>query len=291
MLPRSSGTTSELEEDRRTSSHHQGGVSKNEEDSFSSCSKKSTSSNYAIPYLFELITKKEWDTIRGCLMSSLAVSLCQERDNTNLSCLALALAYQAPLDIIEHMIQIDPSPLTSYACDDYGATPLHVGCLNGASLESLDLILRKYKHLVTMLDCDQRAPLHHAVEYACDCCGGNSTTLCDSSSTSDDLSCNSGSSIECEQEPGTTTRQSYSYCVRLLEMLCKAAPEVVHVQDNNGKGLTPLDIVQIYKAKRDPDSEEHKKLHSLYEVLRDTSILVYRTNKLFWEEEETRVEE
>ena len=211
-----------------------------------SCSSSSFSS-YLFPNLFEFIIDEEWDIIRECLKSTKAVLLCQERDDTNLSCLSVAIAYQAPLEIIKDMVQIDPSLLTYNGYDDYGATPLHVGCLNGASLETLDFILNRCKELATALDRDQRSSLHHATEYVCGCCSSDSSTSANESNSS-------------EQEEKPLRRRPYSYCISLLKMICKAAPEMVHVQDNIDNGLTPLDLIQLHKAAKIPGSEEYKKL-------------------------------
>ena len=122
-------------------------------------------------------------------------------------------------------------------------------------------------------------------EYVCDCC-------CSSSDSSASTSSTSSRSAEPVVVTGTTNTgqeekpsQSYSYCVSLLEMVCKAAPEMVHVQDNSSSdsGVTPIDIIQDCKAATAPDSEEYKKLHNLYKILNYTSMLVYRKSKLFWE--------
>jgi len=246
-------------------------------------SHSSSSSTPVLPYLFKLIRDKQWKKLRRILKSSpreKVESLCQERDETDLTCLSLALGHQAPLDIVQQIVSIVPS--MPALCDDYGANSLHVGCLNGMSLESLEFILREHKndHLLTSLDCDLRSPLHQAVEYI-------STKImasCDAvSSISAANTSNDGTSPGWHQGPPDIDGVSISYCVELLKMLCKAAPEMVHAQDFSG--ATPIDMIQLQKADcMDPLSERCKKLDAVYGVLKSASVELYRRKKETWEQ-------
>ncbi len=253
--------------------------------SSSSCSSSCSSSSSPLPYLFRLITHQQWKNIRTCLKSpKKAAVLCQERDKTNLSCLSLALGHRAPLDIIERMIEIDPS--LPKACDDYGANALHVGCLNGAPLESLDLIVRKYNELITTLDTDLRSPLHHAVELVC-------AKISSSYESCTDLARSSYSSQEGgEHRPLMDKKvakqvEDLTYCTNLLRMLCKSSPEMVYAQDRCGS--TPIDLIQLNKADLDSCSKQYEKLDVAYTVLKSTGVELYRRKKKMWEAESARL--
>jgi len=193
--------------------------------------------------LFDLIENQNWTKVRRCLKSSKGYALCQERDESNLTCLAMALACEAPISIIEQMVFIDESLTLSR--DSFGATALHVACLNGTKLECIRFLLKNYNQLGLELDNDLRTPLHHSVEYAMQL-GGESETYID-----------------------------------VIAELSEAAPEAVNMRDNMGD--TPLDLVQLMKIRTPDDSKDHKRLHIIYEQLRDTSIRLYLENKKQWE--------
>jgi ankyrin repeat protein len=195
------------------------------------------------PYLFSLITHQKWKSLSKSLKSSKAAKLCAERDDSNLTCLAMALGYQAPVEIIQAIIDVDRSLLSER--DMFGATSIHVACLNGTRCELINTLIRNEPSLTRERDYDQRAPLHHAVEYACQ----------------------SGDS-----------NKSYIDVVRTI---CQAAPEMVHYKDKAGE--TPIDLVQFTKAKYEESHQDYARLHSIYLILRDVSIKVYKANKIRWE--------
>jgi len=177
------------------------------------------------------------------LKSSKGFEFCQERDKSGLSCLAFALGNAAPTEVIQDMVSLDPSLAKS--TDMFGASSLHVACLNGASVEGVKFILSHYQELASQTDNDQRAPLHHAVEYACQ----------------------SGD-------------ERYSY-EDVIAFLCKAAPEMVNASDKEGD--TPIDLVQLVKVDITQKSREYARLHRIYALLRDTSVAMYREDKKRWE--------
>jgi hypothetical protein len=195
------------------------------------------------PYLFQLIENQKWSKLRRCLGSPRGPALCQEKDRSELTCLALALSYDAPLAVIQDLVSICPNLAT--AKDEYGATPLHLACLNGASFDCIMFMAQNYDESVRELDHDLRAPLHHAVEHA--------------------------------SQPG---QKDTSY-TQVIELLCKAAPELIHMRDSAGD--TPLDLVQIVKISTKISSAEYNRLHLIYEQFKKTSILVYRETTRQWE--------
>ena len=193
--------------------------------------------------MFQLIEKSKWKKIRRILKSSKAFEKLQERDSSNLTCLSFALGHGAPVEIIQQIVSIDISLVT--AKDVYGASSLHVACLNGAPLEAVQFLVSHFKGLGTMLDCDQRAPLHHAVEYAVQS-GDDQNTYMD-----------------------------------VIRLLCHKAPSMVHMNDLQGD--TPIDLVQLVKVNLIETSREYARLHRIYSLLRETSVSEYRKNKNRWE--------
>jgi len=246
--------------------------------------------------------------VRKCLKSTKAYNLCQETDETNLNCLTLAVSFMAPLDIIEDVHRIDPTLVLKR--DHYGAMALHTGCLNGASFEAIEFLLKIHQEAVKKLDLDQRSPLHHAVE--CACC-----TIVDGN---DNNNKNSNSSVEKEKKKkrkldagkssfrmtrnstsndyseeddsiliNSRHRQDLLEEVQVVAFLCDMAPEMVHTRDN--AGVTPTDLVQNVKFNTDPSSDNYFRLQRVYKVLRKTSIRIYKKNKELWEKEASLLKE
>lgn len=233
----------------RSTQQHVPMPSEDEQSQSNESKERSTSSSCSsekLPYLFELIQESDWKQIRKCLQSDDAYRLCRERDESNLSCLALAMAQNAPMDIIKEMVNIDPSLPSK--CDEYGATALHVGSLNGATFESIDYLLELNPDLALELDFDDRSALHHAVEYTC----------------------------------GDYTSEKLRN-VDVIRRLCEVAPEMVNAQDNIGG--TPIDLIQLIKIKLDTTSQAYIKLDQVYQYLKSVSVEVYRKRKKQWEAE------
>ncbi len=221
------------------------------------------------------------------------------------------------------MVKIEPSlPNLS---DDYHATALHVACLNGAQLKAINFIISKKVSLLRQLDVDHRSVLHQAVEHACDIIINPSfhdgSTINSSSFFSSTISGvqpkdsnrttkkkpslfvryskRSRSAIttksetkrqqeDVEDQSKTSSSSSSNNHVKVIERLCEVAPEMVHVQDKEGK--TPTDLVQLVKIGIDSEEspEEYEQLERIYEILRDTSIRLYKKNRRQWEQEVPR---
>ncbi len=202
------------------------------------------------PGLFVMISKRKWRKLLHLLKSNKqAPELLRERDESNLTSLALALGYQAPLQIIERMIELDPE--MAYKKDMFGATALHLACLNGSSMSSINLLILRHPDIAYEVDLDQRVALHHAVEYAC----------------SRDVS-----------HHDDYTHDTY---VDVIKMICDAAPDTLYWFDKSGE--TPIDMVQTMKSKCEVSSPMYEKLQLLYRELTDKSIALYMENKRRWE--------
>lgn len=191
----------------------------------------------------DLISNQNWDEVRKRLKSKKITKDLKESDASNLNCLGLALGYQAPIDIIQTMISVDRTLLRDR--DMFGAMPLHVACLNGTRFELIQALVQSDCSLAKELDNDQRTPLHHAVEYACQSGDGDNTYI------------------------------------DVIQMLCQAMPEMVNFPDRSDE--TPIDLVQYSKLKTRESSADYRRFHAIYCKLRHTSVQVYKENKKRWE--------
>lgn len=222
---------------------------------------------------FKLIHFKQWDEIKTLFRSSAGHSLYQQNKDTHginkITCLSMAVGVGAPLDVISAMVDADPNLAT--VRDEFGATVLHVGCLNGAGEETVSFILSKYPHLAEAVDCDERNALHHAIEWACLGKNGEKHIHSDDGSS---YAINDGSSevdVKLELQP----------YLNVIRILCKARPEMVHEKDHFNN--TPIDLVQHLKVKNPPASEEYRQLDLIYQVLDQTRNRFYMEEKRKWE--------
>ncbi len=204
-----------------------------------------TSSLSEEPKLFNLLEKRRWRKVRRALKSSGGLQHSQETDSTGLSCLGIALGFQAPVEIIKLLLSVNPK--LSKATDSYGATCLHIACLNGSSLDSIDYLLSNYPELVTIADNDQRVPLHHAVEFACQC----------------------------------NDSEDEGFYLELIQTVYLAKPEMIFYTDKDDD--SPLDLLQMFKTTC--DSSDHERLDEIYQVLRRYSVSQYKRAKQEWEDE------
>ena len=201
------------------------------------------------PFLFSIIAKRKWRKLAHSLQSRHAVQLISERDDSNLTCLSLALGYQAPIEIIDMMIKLDPQ--LAFRKDAFGATALHVACLNGASLDLVDLLLQQHDEIAYEVDFDNRCALHHAVEYACD------------------------------RDVIHHDDYTHDTYVDVIQNLCNSAPDMLYCYDNTGE--TPIDLVQRIKCKNESSGAMYEKLQLIYTALTEQSVKYYRETRRRWE--------
>ncbi len=270
---------------------------------------RSSSLDHGVPALFPLFRNADWKKLRSKLKDSEhCYSICQDTDDTKLSCLTLALVTPAPMDIMQRMLEIDPE--LPYNQDVYGATPLHLACLNGSSIEKIKAILAhkdqstyflpgssssstntssiSRENLASIVDKDRRSALHHAVEFTC-----NQSLLFYEKRTTppnplfswlERAGSNKSQSLSRIIYP--TFKVMRDYCLQLVEVLCEVAPEMIFKKCI--KGLTPIDIlhihkIRLYKKAQSEDIEENQFLREIYGILKQTSIQQYKKQKLQWE--------
>lgn len=193
------------------------------------------------PALFRLVEAQKWNKLRKVLRKN--EKNLTERDGSGLSLLGMALGFDAPMDIIKLILDMDRSQAS--ATDLFGATPLHIACLNGASHETISYLLQSRQGLTQLHDRDRRIPLHHMVECLC----------------RDEIDFTEG--------------------LHILKLLTSSYPDGINNTDRCDD--TPIDLVQVARMEEDPSSEEYERLTRIYRVLRSIGILVYRQQKMKWE--------
>ena len=187
-------------------------------------------------------------------------------DRTGLSTLAVAVSSYAPMDIITTLIEANP--VSASLVDQYGASPLHIACLNGTNLETFRLITEHDKEgTAGVPDNNNYTVLHHAVEHVC--------ILIEGRYFGEDQ-CMGGSEHTIESE-----HQDY---LEIIKDLCERYPRTVHIATFDN-GDTPLDIPQIMMMKRPckKNNHYHKRLEEVYRILKEASIRIYRAQKHHWE--------
>jgi hypothetical protein len=211
-------------------------------------------SSYKLKQMSSLILNEKWDEVRLKLKSSHGKDWTRVVDESGLCLLGMLLGSQAPKDIVELIILLNPGSI--YCRDKFGALPLHIGCLNGISSEVVQMIINiDNGYSARVVDEDNRTALHHAVELSC--------------------------ILSCKTEDSTQISLLYEESINIIEILLSIAPENVHVMSTKS-GDTPLDIPQKFILRR-KDMQESQ-IYEIYRLLKETSVALYLMNKRRWEE-------
>jgi len=170
------------------------------------------------------------------------IEMCKARDSTGLSLFGFAIASGAPNDVLDTILEVDPTQ--SYSADCFGATPLHIACLNGAPPRAIKYLIKIRGGLVKAKDIDSRVPLHHAVE----CLARDEISFHDA--------------IDC------------------IQRLFDADSTLIHATDKFSD--SPIDLVQIALMNIRKDTR-YDALYKLYNFLTELSIKEHKRKKLLWE--------
>jgi hypothetical protein len=197
--------------------------------------------------------QKKWRAVRKILKrmqrkrntageGDYSMSLIQQRDSTGLCFLSMCFGLEAPLDILFKISDLDPNQ--AYQLDIYGASAMHIACLNGVSLKCLSSSAMP-KSLVSVKDLDGSLPIHLLMV-----CLGNKE-------------------IELES------------AMDIVDWMIDIDPEIIFTQDNHG--YTPVDIVQHLRRKFYDSSKEYKQLKRMYGHLQQAYMKCWRMKKSTWE--------
>jgi hypothetical protein len=220
--------------------------------------------------MFDLIKKDKWEKVRKLLKGPTSTQLCTGTDSTGLSVLSMALGSGAPIDVVLLMLAARPS--ASLEPDEYGAIPLHIACLNGASSSIIKMLIdHDNRASVTIADADERVPLHHAVEFS---------ARLDDSMIHDQSRSSRSTGIEETLETGSTS--SFEEDLETIRVLCDVAPDMVHHQNRNND--TPMDVAHVIKAMANTEKKKAR-IDFVYEILTRASRSVYQKKKKMWEED------
>mmetsp|Transcript_8248 Transcript_8248/g.17453 ORF Transcript_8248/g.17453 Transcript_8248/m.17453 type:complete len:253 (-) Transcript_8248:57-815(-) len=113
--------------------------------------------------LEDLMNTRDWDTVRSLLNTHKGAKALKKSDNYDMPHLFLAIAQDAPADLLMKLVNINPTAVSH--ADEYCRLPLHIACSNGAPAEVIDVLLKKNNSTALCRDSDGRLPLHYAVEY------------------------------------------------------------------------------------------------------------------------------
>mmetsp|Transcript_24268 Transcript_24268/g.29852 ORF Transcript_24268/g.29852 Transcript_24268/m.29852 type:complete len:329 (-) Transcript_24268:94-1080(-) len=209
--------------------------------------------------VFTLIETGDWEKVRKVLKSRSGEKISRIVEDSGLTPLAMAIGSKAPADVVRLFIELNPSAVLQR--DIFGSMPLHLGCLNGISLEVMHMIYNVDNgHSARVPDQDNRSALHHAVEQVC---------MLMSRAYNTDASISSSISAQFEE------------AIEKIEFLLSIAPETLHYMAKK-TGDTPLDIPQIVKAGL--KINEHAHIDEVYQILHGASIHYYLQRKKEWED-------
>ena len=198
------------------------------------------------PYLFQYVVRKKWKKLCRLLKRKKGdyIEICKASDSTGLSLFGFAIASGAPNDVLDTILKIDPKQ--SHSADCFGATPLHIACLNGAPVRAIKYLIKIRGELVKAQDIDLRVPLHHAVECL----------------VRDEISFHDG--IEC------------------IQRLCDADSTLIHSTDKYSD--SPIDLLQgAISLMNIRQNKRYDALYKLYNFLTELSIKEHKRKKLYWE--------
>jgi len=242
--------------------------------------------------LVKAILLKRWNKVEQIVMSTGGELQVKEQLESGVTVLGIALSCDPPSEIIETMLKIES--INSLKVDNLGMLPLHLACINGASLECVRLVLENDGGACAQaIDNMKKAPLHYAMEYVCDP-SGNAFSADDYLEDASPMSMSNGtrSSSLKEKPPGagagnnsnssimTMTQDKFHEQLEVLQMLLMASPDIVMYSDATGR--TPIDILQDCKADSKKGSR-WERADICCDILRKVAVREYREQKLVYE--------
>ncbi|GFH52655.1 predicted protein [Chaetoceros tenuissimus] len=195
-----------------------------------------------------------------------------------------AIFQKAPKYVLKAIIGISPSILLTLP-DENGRLPLHIACLDGASLSTTRLLLsldetpkgihcdEHFSEQASAVDYTNRKPLHYAVENLISCCRKESgVKFIHVDPDSDEAM------IE-KREKGKEE------LLHIIHDLLQTHPDaVLHVDEQND---TPIDLLQkarrLKKKKKRYYDHDYETIEDTCKLLRVKAVEVHRRRKLRYE--------
>lgn len=234
---------------------------------------------YDIETFLSLMQSAKWRKVRKILRSPIGREICQQSDKSNLTPLGAAFGCNAPYDIAKKILNYCPAAILK--SDDYGSTALHLGCLNGANSEVIDLLLQHDlgKDAALMLDSCHHTPLHHTVLNTCASIEDDRRSRSSRGSSSAERSYSIPSAwFHINDDLYIDSMITNSF--KIILHFCIALPEVVVLSTIDGD--TPLDMIQN-KRLTVSNVENLELLERIYEMLVTAAIAHYKEQKNRWE--------
>lgn len=230
---------------------------------------------------FKYIRIGHWQKLEEMLLSDKGEFLCSMKDSSGLSVLSVAVISYPPIDILQLILNLNPS--ASLEPDKFGAVPLTLACLNGASAGVIKTVLEHDNGMsATVPDGDKRVALHHAVEYAARI-NVHELTNEQTKATMDSFNFSvNGSDCSTRMNTSILSDSDFANDIEVIKLICDASPEMIHFASSNGD--TPLDVMHIIRGRCKSEAQRNMVEYVYYSVLRQTSVNVYMGQKKEWEE-------
>jgi len=204
-----------------------------------------------LPDLYEYAEKKKWHKVKALLKLPMAKDETTFADTSGLTFLGLCVAFSAPEEVLRQVLDMHPQHV--FAQDIYGATALHIACLNGASLQTVLVLINECKDLVKVPDIDGRLPIHHCVECIC----------------RDEISLDAS--------------------INVMRANIDVDPDILTVEDNNG--FTVVDLIQDARCIETNTTSENQRLKAVYRFLKTATIQNWKMKKQMWEKKKAEESE
>jgi len=217
----------------------------------------------------------KWNALRKLIRSSPREVVQKVTDKSGLSLFAMAVSANAPEEVVREILTLCPE--STLQVDRFGATPLHLACLNGTSPEIVSIICQHDNgQSASILDEDHFTPLHHAVEYGCMMIRKRHEEKdimdLEARSKTSSMPSSSENSIQTEHEE----------YMSIIKILCNAYPGQVHTATKGAKD-TPLDIPHVVLLHNNIPREGRNRILEIYSVLQEISVQFWRSKKRQWE--------
>lgn len=210
----------------------------------SACSGESSSDSITkSPDIYRYAENKAWRKVSKLLSAPDIATVILEPDCSGLTFLGLCVAFSAPVEILRRIFEIHPHQILQH--DMFGANVLHIACLNGSSLESVQFLVNRCPQLARAQDIDGRLPIHHAVECVC----------------RDEISLDES--------------------LRVMKETIDVDSNTLFVMDKYE--CTVVDLIQEARCTEGITVEEAHRLKVVYSFLRKSCISAWKVKKLHWE--------